>query len=239
MNVKILMSGDQAISVCMGEEISLEVNRRVLMLQKELETRPVNGIREMIPTYAALMIQYQPEVIRLGALVDEIYKRLDSSQDIEHTDKVIREVPILYSGETGPDLELCAQLENTTTEEIIRKHSSHDYYVYMLGFAPGHPYSARFEEPFSFKRRDTARVKIPARSVVVQLNLSDLIPFEQPCGWNIIGSTPLTICDYKKEDPFLVHAGEWIRYVPVSRKEYDQIRRADEAGAYQVKVYTE
>ena len=228
MNVKILMSGDQAISVCMGEEISLEVNRRVLMLQKELETRPVNGIREMIPTYAALMIQYQPEVIRL-----------DNSQDIEHTDKVIREVPILYGGETGPDLELCAQLENTTTEEIIRKHSSHDYYVYMLGFAPGHPYSARFEEPFSFKRRDTARVKIPARSVVVQLNLSALIPFEQPCGWNIIGSTPLTICDYKKEDPFLVHAGEWIRYVPVSRKEYDQIRRADEAGAYQVKVYTE
>ena len=110
MNVKILMSGDQAISVCMGEEISLEVNRRVLMLQKELETRPVNGIREMIPTYAALMIQYQPEVIRLSALVDEIYKRLDNSQDIEHTDKVIREVPILYGGETGPDLELCAQL---------------------------------------------------------------------------------------------------------------------------------
>lgn len=239
MDVKILMSGDQAVSVQMGDEISLEVNRKVLMLHEELKKKPVEGIREMVPTYASLMIHYRPEVIGLDKLMDEIYQRVDSMQGIAETKKIIREVPILYGGETGPDLELCAQLENTTVEEIIRKHSSHDYYVYMLGFAPGHPYSARFEEPFSFKRRDTARVKIPAGSVVVQLNLSDLIPFEQPCGWNIIGSTPLTICDYKKEDPFLVHAGEWIRYIPVNKKEYDQIKRADEAGTYKVKVREE
>lgn len=239
MDVKILMSGDQAVSVQMGDEISLEVNRKVLMLHEELKNKPVSGIREMVPTYASLMIHYRPDVISLEQLKDEIYQRVDNMKDIAGTKKIVREVPILYGGETGPDLELCAQLENTTVEEIIRKHSSHDYYVYMLGFAPGHPYSARFEEPFSFKRRDTARVKIPERSVVVQLNLSDLIPFEQPCGWNIIGSTPLTICDYKKEDPFLVHAGEWIRYVPVSQKEYDAIRRADEAGTYQVKVHVE
>lgn len=239
MDVKILISGDQAVSVQMGEEISLEVNRKVLMLHEELKKRPVEGIREMVPTYASLMIHYSPEVIRPDRLMDRIYERLETMEDIGHTRKVIREVPILYGGETGPDLELCAQLENTTVEEIIRKHSSHDYYVYMLGFAPGHPYSARFEEPFSFKRRDTARVKIPARSVVVQLNLSDLIPFEQPCGWNMIGSTPITICDYKKEDPFLVHAGEWVRYIPVTKKEYDEIRRADEAGTYKVKVHIE
>ena len=239
MDVKILMSGDQAVSVQMGDEISLEVNRKVLMLHEELKKKPVEGIREMVPTYASLMIHYRPEVIGLDQLMDEIYQRVDSMQGIAESKKIIREVPIFYGGETGPDLELCAQLENTTVEEIIRKHSSHVYYVYMLGFAPGHPYSARFEEPFSFKRRDTARVKIPAGSVVVQLNLSDLIPFEQPCGWNIIGSTPLTICDYKKEDPFLVHAGEWIRYIPVSKKEYDQIKRADEAGTYKVKVREE
>ena len=239
MDVKILMSGDQAVSVQMGDEISLEVNRKVLMLHEELKKKPVEGIREMVPTYASLMIHYRPEVIGWDQLMDEIYQRVDSMQGIAESKKIIREVPIFYGGETGSDLELCAQLENTTVEEIIRKHSSHDYYVYMLGFAPGHPYSARFEEPFSFKRRDTARVKIPAGSVVVQLNLSDLIPFEQPCGWNIIGSTPLTICDYKKEDPFLVHAGEWIRYIPVSKKEYDQIKRADEAGTYKVKVREE
>lgn len=236
MEPRFLITGDCAISVQMGNEISLEVNQKVLALQAELTEHPVEGITEMVPTYASLMIHYQPWKIRAKQLMEEIKDRFGNMKTAAKKEKVIREIPILYGGELGPDLELCAELEHTTTEEIIRKHSQHDYYVYMLGFAPGHPYSARFEEPFSFKRRETARINIPARSVVVQLNLSDLIPFDQPCGWNIIGSTPLTICDYKKEDPFLVHAGEWVRYKPVTQKEYDRIRKEDEAGTYQVNV---
>lgn len=236
MEPRFLITGDCAISVQMGDEISLEVNQKVLALQNELTEHPVEGITEMVPTYASLMIHYHPRKIRAKQLMEEIRSRFGNMKTAAKREKVIREIPILYGGELGPDLELCAQLEQTTTEEIIRKHSGHDYYVYMLGFAPGHPYSARFEEPFSFKRRETARINIPARSVVVQQNLSDLIPFDQPCGWNIIGSTPLTICDYNKEDPFLVHAGEWIRYKPVTRAEYDRIRREDEAGKYQVNV---
>jgi KipI family sensor histidine kinase inhibitor len=223
----------------MGDEISLEVNRKVLALRTELMEHPIEGITEMVPTYASLMIHYSPRSIHKKQLVEQVRQRFGSMKTVEMKEKVIREIPILYGGELGPDLELCAQLENTTVDEVIRKHSTHDYYVYMLGFAPGHPYSARFEEPFSFKRRDTARINIPARSVVVQLNLSDLIPFDQPCGWNIIGSTPLTICDYRKEDPFLVHAGEWVRYKPVTKREYDQIRRQDEAGTYHVNVIRE
>lgn len=236
MEPRFLTAGDSAISIQLGDEISLEVNQKVLALQAELTEHPIEGITEMVPTYASLMIHYSPEKIRRNQLEDEVRQRFGNLKTIERTGKVIREIPILYGGELGPDLELCAQLEHTTTEEIIRKHSQHDYYVYMLGFAPGHPYSARFEEPFSFKRRETARINIPARSVVVQQNLSDLIPFDQPCGWNIIGSTPLTICDYKKADPFLVHAGEWIRYIPITQKEYERIRREDMAGTYHVNI---
>lgn len=236
MEPRFLITGDCAISVQMGTEISLEVNRKVLALQTELTEHPIEGITEMVPTYASLMIHYHPGKIRAKQLMEEIRSRFGNMKTTEKQEKIIREIPILYGGELGPDLELCAQLEQTTTDEIIRKHSGHDYYVYMLGFAPGHPYSARFEEPFSFKRRETARINIPARSVVVQQNLSDLIPFDQPCGWNIIGSTPLTICDYSKEDPFLVHAGEWIRYKPITQAEYDRIRKEDEAGSYQVNV---
>ncbi len=236
MEPKFLITGDRAISVQMGDEISLEVNQKVLALQNDLTEHPVEGITEMVPTYASLMIHYRPEIIRAAKLMQEVGSRFGAMKAAAKKEKVIREIPILYGGELGPDLELCAELEHTTTEEVIRKHSAHDYYVYMLGFAPGHPYSARFEEPFSFKRRETARINIPARSVVVQLNLSDLIPFDQPCGWNIIGSTPLTICNYSKEDPFLVHAGEWVRYKPVTQAEYDRIRKEDEAGTYQVHV---
>lgn len=238
MDVKFLIAGDRAVSVEFGKEISLETNAKVLQLQQRLKENPVDGVVEVVPTYCSLIVHYRPEVIRYGRLVEELQKRLENLHADVSKKKIIKEIPVLYGGETGPDLEYCAELEQTSPEEIIRKHSQHEYYVYMLGFAPGHPYMARFEEPYGFKRRESPRVKIPARSVVVQLNLSDLIPFEQPCGWNIVGSTPLDICDFSKEDPFLVHAGDWVVHVPITKSEYDKIRRDVENGTYRVKTYT-
>ena len=239
MDVKFLIAGDRAVSVEFGSVISLEVNAKVRALDEKLKESPVEGMVETVPTYCALIVHYRPEVIRYRKLVEELQKRIADMREVSTTTKkVVKEIPVYYGGETGPDLEYCAELENTTTEEIIRKHSQHEYYVYMLGFAPGHPYMARFEEPFSFKRRTSPRVKIPARSIVVQLALSDFIPFEQPCGWNIIGSTPLDICNFAKDDPFLVRAGDWVKHVPVTKTEYDQIRRDVENGTYKVKTYT-
>ena len=237
MEAKFLLTGDCSLSVQMGEEISLAVNQRVRMLFLNLTRYPIEGIREMVPTYASLMIHYQPEVLRFEVLKAEIVKRLDHLDSAEKESRMVKEIPICYGGELGPDLENCAAFEKVSVEEFIRMHSQHEYYSYMLGFAPGHAYMARFEEPFHFKRRESPRVRISGGSIVVQLNLSNLIPFDQPCGWNIVGATPLTICDYQKEDPFLVHAGDWVKYVPVSRKEFDAIKEEVKRGMYRLRTY--
>ena len=165
MEVRFLTAGDLAVSVEFGKTICLETNAKVRMLDEKLKEDPIEGMIETVPTYCALIIHYRPEVIRYGKLVKELEKRLDNMHAVDNSSKkkVVKEVPVYYGGETGPDLEYCAELEHTTVEEIIRKHSEHEYYVYMLGFAPGHPYMARFDEPFGFKRRESPRVKIPAR----------------------------------------------------------------------------
>lgn len=81
-DIKILISGDKAISVQMGSEISLEVNRKVLMLQAELEKNPIAGVTETLPTYASLMVHYNPEIVRVKELSEEIMKRTQTMQDI-------------------------------------------------------------------------------------------------------------------------------------------------------------
>lgn len=237
MEVKFLISGDSAISVQMGSEISLEVNQLVRALFTDIKNNPIEGIVEMVPTYASLMIHYKPEKISYSQMKEKIEARLNGLEQGEEESRIVKEIPVCYGGELGPDLLDCAAFEHVSPEEFIRMHSEHDYYSYMLGFAPGHAYMARFEEPFHFKRRETPRVRIPGQSIVAQLNLSNLIPFDQPCGWNIVGATPLTICDYSKEDPFLVHAGEWVRYVPVSRREYDKMKEDVRKGTYRLKTY--
>ena len=71
----------------------------------------------------------------------------------------------------------------------------------------------------------------------MQLALSDIIPFEQPCGWNIIGRTPVLACDYRKKNPFLLQAGQWMRHIPIEKEEYFDILKQVELGTYVCKTY--
>lgn len=241
MEARFLAAGDSAVSVQLGEDINLEVNGRIRKLFEELIKHPIKGVRELVPTYASLLVHYSPEIILFKQLKEEIIERIekldfDKSEQKEAI-RIVKEIPICYDKDLGLDIEDCAIFENVSIEEFIRMHSSHEYYCYMLGVAPGHPYMSRFEEHFHFKRRETPRVHISGGSVVAQLGQSNLIPFDQPCGWNIVGATPVTVCDYSKEDPFLVHAGDWVKYVPVSRKEYERIKKEDRKGTYHIKTY--
>ena len=158
MAVRFLVAGDRAVSVEFGKEISLELNAKVRMLQKDLKEKPLSGITETVPTYSSLIVHYRPEIIRYSTLVEKLKERIENMRSVTAGTEYIKEVPVLYGGETGPDLEYCAELEQTTVKEVIWMHSEHEYYVYMLGFAPGHPYMARFQEPFHFKRRESPRV---------------------------------------------------------------------------------
>ncbi len=236
-NCTLRWIGDQALSVEFENEISIQVNQKVRSLRHALERKALPGVGELVPTYRALMIHYDP----LRADLDALTAAIDDATAHPDTDElpkaIVTEIPVLYEGEYALDLEEIARLENRTVEDIIRIHSQSDYYVYMLGFSPGHPYTARFENPFSFKRRSEPRVRIPGGSIVVQLALSDIIPFDQPCGWNIIGTTPILACDYRRENPFLLQAGQWIRHVPIDRAEFLDIRRQVELGEYRCRQY--
>ncbi len=224
--------GDRALLVEFENEISRAVNRKVRALDHVLSGQRIIGLRELVPTYRALLIQYDPLTLSPKKMEQVIERAAAGLDEVTMPRELVTEIPVLYEGEYALDLEEIARLENKTVEEVIRIHSQSDYYIYMLGFAPGHPYTARFENPFSFRRRSTPRVKIPGGSIVVQLDLSDVIPFDQPCGWNIIGTTPLHICDYRKENPFLLQAGQWIRHVPIDRNQFEEIRRQVELGTY-------
>lgn len=235
MNGAVLrLCGDCAVTVEFENEISIEINRKVIALKYRIEGECVPGIRELVPSYRSLLIHYDPLRIPYNELESLVEGWTGSMGEVDLPKPVITEIPVLYEGE---DIEEIARIEKKTVEEIIKIHSQSDYFVYMLGFAPGHPYTARFEHPFTFKRRESPRVRIAGGSIVVQQGLSDIIPFDQPCGWNIIGMTPIKVCDYRKENPFLLRAGQWIRHIPVSRAQYEDIKAQADAGTYVCRTY--
>ena len=236
-DIAIKQAGDSAILVEFENEIGIETNAKVRSLMFSLERRPFVGMRELTPAYRSLLVQYDPCTVKSGAVREFLGQSLANLESVTLPKPVITEIPVIYDPEFAPDIEEIARIEDKTVEEVIRIHSGSDYFVYMLGFAPGHPYTARFENPFSFKRRESPRVRIDGGSIVVQLALSNIIPFDQPCGWNIIGTTPVLACDYRRENPFLLKAGQWIRHIPIGRDEYFDIKRRVELSEYVCKTY--
>lgn len=236
-DIAIKQAGDSAILVEFENEIGIETNAKVRSLTFSLERRPFVGMRELTPAYRSLLVQYDPCTVKSGAVREFLGQSLANLESVTLPKPVITEIPVIYDPEFAPDIEEIARIEDKTVDEIIKIHSGSDYFVYMLGFAPGHPYTARFENPFSFKRRESPRVRIDGGSIVVQLALSNIIPFDQPCGWNIIGTTPVLACDYRRENPFLLKAGQWIRHIPIGRDEYFDIKRRVELSEYVCRTY--
>ena len=91
--------GDQALLVEFENEISMEVNRKVMALKRALEERRIPGTGELIPTYRSLVIHYDP----LTADLEQLKEAIDQSAgnlDLAALPKaIVTEIPVLYEGE--------------------------------------------------------------------------------------------------------------------------------------------
>src|SRR5699024_4926794 len=130
------------------------------------------------------------------------------------------EIPVLYGGDYGPDLDLVAHRNQLSTEEVIRIHSERDYLVYMIGFAPGFPYVGGMDERIEAPRKENPRQSIPAGSVGIAGKQTGIYPFESPGGWQIIGRTPAQLFLPESNPPTLIQPGDRLRFVPIDEAEY-------------------
>ena len=60
-DVRYLVSGDSAVCVEFGNEISPEINRKIRAFKIALEKEQIEGIVETVPTYRSLLVVYDRE----------------------------------------------------------------------------------------------------------------------------------------------------------------------------------
>lgn len=218
---KILPAGDQALVVEFGQEISEELNRKVQILNQKITDRKIEGIVETVPTFRSLLVTYDPAVIgfqKLKQILEKIPADVDMSGDQGHH---VVEIPVCYGGEFGEDLPDVAAHAGLSEEEVIRLHSEKEYNIYMLGFLPGFPYLGGLDPRLHTPRLANPRTKIPAGSVGIGGEQTGIYPLDSPGGWRLIGRTPLKLYDPDREEPFPYQAGDYIRFVPITREEYE------------------
>ena len=179
-------AGDQAVLVELGDEISPETNARVHGLAQAIEEAAVDGVVDLIPAYDSLLVQYDATVVSTADLKTRIVE-LDSGRvETEGSGRVV-ELPVLYGGEHGPDIDRVAEHAGMPVDEVIGLHSGTGYLVYMLGFTPGFPYLGGLDERLATPRVATPRLEIPGGSVGIAESQTGVYPLTSPGGWNIIG----------------------------------------------------
>lgn len=234
--IKFLTAGDSAIVMEFGDTIEKEINARIAAVVENLKNKKIDGILDILPTYRSILINYDPVKISYGEMMD-ILKGLSKTDSNKQSDEVrLIEIPTLYGGEYGPDIDFVAENAKMSKEEVIKIHSGTDYLVYMMGFIPGFTYLGGLDERIATPRLKSPRLKIDPGSVGIAGSQTGMYPLESPGGWQLIGRTPLKLFDDTKEPPVFIQAGDYIRYVPIDQKEYDRIKNEVENDTYKVSI---
>ncbi|HYE81210.1 MAG TPA: 5-oxoprolinase subunit PxpB [Clostridia bacterium] len=234
-----LISGDKGLVVEFGNDISEAVNRKVRNMYLAVRKNRIQGIYEMIPTYRSLLIQYDPLELEIDKLIDTLKEIENTLDSIDLPKPRIIGLPTIYGGEYGEDLSFVAEHNGVSEAEVVRIHSSVDYLIYMLGFTPGFPYLGGMSEKLETPRLNTPRTRIPAGSVGIAGKQTGVYPIESPGGWRLIGRTPVKLYDPGRRIPIILQAGDYIRFVPVEKEEYDSISRLAEENRYEIEIAAE
>ena len=235
--VRYLPSGDCAICVEFGNEISPEINAKIRAFKIALEKENIDGIVETIPTYRSLLVVYRPEVILFKELTEKFDGIMGAMGNIQIPPPTVIEIPVLYGGEMGPDLENVAAHNHKTIDEVIEIHTSEEYLIYMLGFIAGFPYLGGMSKEIATPRLKSPRVKIEGGSVGIAGEQTGIYPVASPGGWQLIGRTPLKLYDAEREKPVLLEAGQYIKFRSVTQEEYEKIEKQVEENTYQYVTY--
>lgn len=234
--LKYFPSGDSALIVKAGDQISVEINQTIRRLLARVEMERISGITDFIPSYNELMICFNPSLTEYHKLLEIIRSLEPAIADIHLPPSALIEVPVLYGGKiiyseirssgenvsdnTGPDLEDVARFNKLSIDDVIQIHSSATYLVYMLGFTPGFCYLGGMDSRIAMPRKETPRLKIPEGSVGIADQQTGIYPIESPGGWQLIGKTPLKLFDPNRKPEFLFKIGDTLRFKPISETEF-------------------
>nr|WP_283244988.1 5-oxoprolinase subunit PxpB [Gehongia tenuis] len=233
MPIEILPCGDSAVTVEFENKISHKINHGVRDLKDAILEAHIPGVGEMIPTYRALMVQYDPCQISYPELVHRIVHLHGSTGKKAASPAKTIEIPVLYGGKYGPDLADVAQYHHISMEDVVRIHTRPKYLIYMLGFTPGFPYLGGMSKKIATPRLETPRTRIAAGSVGIAAQQTGLYPIDSPGGWRIIGRTPLKLYDPLRENPILLEASQYIKFRAINEQEFLAIQQRENSEGEQ------
>ncbi|MEX5558149.1 5-oxoprolinase subunit PxpB [Pseudomonas rhodesiae] len=175
---------------------------------------------DLVPSYTTLMVHYDLTALSPAEARQRIDRALADLQPQAQGSGQCHVLPVWYDLRVGPELGLLSQRSGLTVDEVIRRHSAHEYQVFALGFAPGFAFMGLVDEALATPRLSTPRKRVAAGSVGIAERQTAAYPVVSPGGWNLIGRTPAKLFDRERDGYSLMQPGDTVRFHAVDHAEF-------------------
>lgn len=223
MSARFVPVADHAVLVEFGTAIDDATHAQVLALDRAIAAAPPPGLREVVPAYVNLLVDFDPLLTDHSAVIQALQSLLTQAPSAG-TAPALRVVEVCYDGDLAPDLAAVARQTGLSEEAVITAHLAGDYRVFLYGFAPGYAYLAGVPPALRLDRKTAPQRGVPAGSVMIagpQCLVSTLL---MPSGWWLIGRSPTTILTDDPARPFLFDVGDRVQFRRITREQYEARR---------------
>ena len=220
--MKIEIAGQNAFIVYFAEQTSAAVSAQIQAAVANILATMQDSIIDLVPSYASLLVIFDLDRSDHFAVKQQLRAALSQLDSVDAASGELVTLPVYYSAESGPDLEVIAQLGNISVDDVIEIHQQQEYRVYAIGFAPGFAYLGEVDERIAAPRLTTPRQKVPRGAVAIADRQTAVYPAVSPGGWNLIGLCPTRMFDPDKNPSMPVRVGDRIQFAAISRDEFLQ-----------------
>lgn len=176
-----------------------------------------DDVLDIVPSYTTLLVQLDIANLTLPDARTRILAALYGLEPLPANAGTLHEIPVWYDPSVGPELPVIAKRLGVSVDDVIERHSAHQYSVFALGFAPGYGFMGLVEEALATPRLSTPRQKVAAGSVGIADRQTAIYPAPSPGGWNLLGRTAVTLFDRNREGYTLFQPGDKVRFVAIDR----------------------
>ena len=222
--LRVAPAGDAALVIEWPALIDPAVNDRARSLAQALTRRWGAVLRDVVIGYCTVTVYFDPARVDGRWLESEVESLAERTDEFSSPAGGMVNIPVCYEGEFAPDLPEVAAFAGCAPEEVVALHSGREYLVFMVGFVPGFAYMGEVDPRIAAPRRATPRTAVPQGSVAIAGGQTGIYPSVTPGGWNIVGRTPLKPFDSGRREPLLMQSGDRVRFMPISRDEFDRMR---------------
>lgn len=200
--------------------VELDGPERAQAVAAALRTDRISGSAEVVAGLASVLVEIDPAVASPHEVLGSLQRAAAAAVDRPPPGGRPRTIPVIYGGEHGPDLVEVAEACGLSEEEVVARHASSHLRVLFNGFAPGFAYLGLLPSELRVSRLATPRTRTPAGSVAIAESMSGIYPADLPGGWRVIGRTPITLFDPRRDPPTYLAPADTVRFEPIDDAEW-------------------